>query len=74
MENHLLVEAMYIDRAVNVQVGKTPVSFCTAEDLILLKIISDRPKDIDDVRGILRFQKEKFDYDYLEPRIAELAS
>ena len=63
-----------IDRAVNVQVGKTPVSFCTAEDLILLKIISDRPKDIDDVRGILRFQKEKLDYDYLEPRIFELAS
>lgn len=35
-----------IDRAVKVKIGKTSVYFCTAEDLILLKIISDRQKDI----------------------------
>ena len=63
-----------VRRAVKVQVGKTPVNFCTPEDLILLKIISDRSKDVDDVRGILKFQKEKLDYDYLEPRISELAN
>jgi hypothetical protein len=63
-----------IDRAVKVKIGKTSVYFCTAEDLILLKIISDRQKDIEDVRGILKFQKEKIDFNYLEPRIEELAN
>lgn len=63
-----------IDRAVKVQIGSTNVNFCTPEDLILLKIISDRPKDTDDVRGILAFQKENLDYEYLEPRIMELAN
>jgi predicted nucleotidyltransferase len=61
-----------IDRAIKVEIGNTTINFCTAEDLILLKIISDRDKDIEDVRGILKFQKETLDYDYLEPRITEL--
>ena len=63
-----------INRAVKVKIGKTIVNFCTPEDLILLKIISDRSKDIEDVRGVLKFQKESLEYDYLEPRITELAS
>jgi len=62
-----------IKRAVKVQIGNTAINFCTAEDLILLKIISDRDKDTEDVRGILQFQKKNLDYDYLEPRITELA-
>lgn len=62
-----------IERAVNVQIGQTFVKFCTAEDLILLKIISPRPKDAEDVQGIVKFQKEQLDYNYLEPRIRELA-
>ena len=42
--------------------------------LILLKIISDRSQDLEDVRGILHFQKENLDYAYLEPRISELSN
>lgn len=67
-------EKSAIDRAVKIQIGKTAVNFCTAEDLILSKIISDRPKDLEDARGILKFQKGTLDYDYLEPRITELAN
>ena len=63
-----------IDRAVEVKVGDISIRFCTAEDLILLKIISDRTQDLEDVRGILRFQKENLDYAYLEPRIGELSN
>ncbi len=62
-----------IDRAVEVKVGDTSIKFCTAEDLILLKILSERSKDLEDVRGILRFQREKLDFTYLEPRIEELS-
>lgn len=63
-----------ISRAVKGKIGNTTIKFCTAEDLILLKIISERDKDIEDVRGILKFQKTNLDYDYLEPRITELTT
>ena len=66
-------EKKAIDRAVEVEVGDTSVMFCTAEDLILFKIISERPKDKEDVRNILRFQNKKLDFEYLEPRITELS-
>ena len=62
-----------IDRAVEVKVGDTFIKFCTAEDLILLKIISERSKDIEDVRCVIRFQKDNLDFIYLEPRIQELS-
>jgi predicted nucleotidyltransferase len=69
----LAFEKDAIDRAIDVTVGDTSIRFCTAEDLILLKILSERSKDIDDVRSILRFQKNNLNYSYLEPRIEELS-
>jgi hypothetical protein len=63
-----------IDRAVEKKVGNNAIRFCSAEDLILFKIISERYQDLEDVRGILRVQKDELDFQYLEPRIEELAS
>jgi predicted nucleotidyltransferase len=63
-----------LDRAVEVKIGSSPIKFCTAEDLILFKIFSERPKDIEDVRGILRYRKYELDFKYLEPRIEELSN
>ena len=62
-----------IRRAVPRPAGGCPVRFCTAEDLILHKVVSDRDKDRDDVRGIFAAQRGKLDTDYLEPRLRELA-
>ena len=62
-----------LDRAVEVKIGDSAIKFCTAEDLILLKIISERSKDLEDVRNLLRYQKGNLDYTYLEPRIMELS-
>lgn len=62
-----------IGRAVEKSAGGCPVRFCTAEDLILHKVVSDRDKDRDDVRGILAAQRGKLDTAYLEPRLRELA-
>ena len=62
-----------IDAAVEVLIGSTTVCFCNAENLILLKIVSDRRKDIEDIKGILKFQREKLDFNYLNTRISELA-
>ncbi|MCF8111923.1 MAG: nucleotidyltransferase [Desulfobacteraceae bacterium] len=67
-------ERQAIERSLKVEIGNTAVNFCTPEDLILLKIISDRPRDLEDVQGILRFRKETLDYNYLEPRIQDLAN
>ena len=63
-----------VERAVEKKVGDAFIRFCSAEDLILLKIISERPKDLEDVRGILHVQKDELDFKYLEPRIEELAN
>ncbi len=67
-------ERQAIERALKVEIGDVSVNFCTPEDLILLKIISDRPRDLEDVQGILGFRKETLDYGYLDPRIQELAN
>lgn len=63
-----------IGRAVTRPVGGEPVPFCTAEDLVLHKIVSERERDRDDVREVLRVQRGKLDLAYLEPRVRELAS
>ena len=60
-------------RAVEVKVGNSFIKFCTAEDLILFKIISERSKDLEDVRNLLWYQRDNLDYSYLEPRIKELS-
>ena len=46
----------------------------TAEDLVVMKIISDRPRDVADAEAIVRRRATDLDRDYLEPRIAELAA
>jgi hypothetical protein len=69
----LQFEESAISRAIEKDIQGTPVRFCTAEDLILHKIISDREKDLNDVENIIARQKNKLDIAYLEPRINELA-
>jgi len=63
-----------VHRAVTEVVSGQPVRFCTAEDLVIMKIISERPKDQDDVLAILKRRGGKLDRSYLDPRIEELAN
>jgi hypothetical protein len=63
-----------IRRAVRKKIAGVEVPVCTAEDLILHKIISDRARDLEDVEGILRRRFGVLDLPYVEPRIAELAA
>jgi hypothetical protein len=62
-----------IDRAVTVRVAECPVRFVTAEDLILMKVVSERQRDIEDARGVALRRMAELDLAYLEPRIEELA-
>lgn len=52
-------------RAVPIQLGGREVPVTTAEDLILLKLVFHRPKDLQDIRGILWVQRGKLDLDYM---------
>jgi predicted nucleotidyltransferase len=63
-----------VARARTVQVAGGEIRFCTPEDLILLKIISRRERDLADVQGILQRRFRELDLDYLEPRIEELST
>jgi hypothetical protein len=63
-----------IQRATDVAIAGRTVRVVTAEDLILMKIISKRPRDIADAEAIVRRRAGDLDRGYLEPRIRELAS
>ncbi len=66
-------EERAIRRAVIRKVAKTKVNICSLEDLIVHKIISERPKDIEDVKKILSMQKKLINRRYLTPKIRELS-
>lgn len=63
-----------LGRAAKVRIGGRKIRVCTAEDLILHKIISDRPKDLEDVRELARLRGKKLDRAYLDPLVKGLAS
>lgn len=52
-------------RAIPLQFGDREAPITSAEDLILLKLVFHRPKDLHDVRGILWVQRGKLDLDYM---------
>lgn len=62
-----------IGRAVTVEIAGAAVRICTAEDLILMKIISERDRDLADAEKITSRRFRELDLDYIEPRIRELA-
>jgi hypothetical protein len=63
-----------IHRAVVRTVAGCPVRFCTAEDLVLLKIVSERERDRSDVAALLHRRAATLDRTYLDPRVAEFAA
>jgi len=60
-------------RATIVKLGKQQFRVCTAEDLVVHKIISERPRDLEDVRHIIVRQRDNLDRDYLDPLVRELS-
>lgn len=43
-----------ISRAVRTKIGNVEARVCTAQDLIIHKIVSERPRDHEDVVGVLK--------------------
>jgi hypothetical protein len=69
----LPAERALIARAHPKFLGGRPVSVATVEDLIWMKLISQRPKDADDARRLIRRFRHTLDRAYLEPRLQELS-
>lgn len=66
-------EETAIQRAKTVKFGNLPVKVCTAEDLIIHKIISERQLDLEDVQWIIKRQYNRLDRDYLDPLVQGLS-
>jgi len=49
------------------------IRICSPEDLILHKLPSDRPRDREDVRGIIARRRTSLDREYLDPRVEGLS-
>src|SRR6478736_3986788 len=62
-----------IARARPIKVGGVDVPICAPEDLILHKIVTERPRDHEDIEGVFRYRHAELDYGYLDPRESELA-
>jgi hypothetical protein len=49
-----------------------PLRTCSAEDLIVLKVFADRPKDWIDVEGVIIRQAGRLDWSYIREQLAPL--
>ena len=69
----LSYEHKAIARATMEDVAGHRVRVCRPEDLIIHKIISERPKDSEDVRAIIRHQGPRLDRRYLSHTVRALS-
>jgi hypothetical protein len=66
-------ERQAIARAVSVSIGHTQVRFATAEDLIVHKMLAGRPRDHEDVTGIL-LKNSALDSSYIRHWLGQFAT
>ncbi len=65
-------ERQAIERAVKISLEDTDVHFACAEDTIIHKLFAGRPRDIEDVKGII-VQQKKLDKKYLHRWLGEFS-
>lgn len=66
------LEERFHERAIPVDLGGTAILFISPEDLIVTKILAGRPKDLEDVRGVLRARAKALDLVYVRSTLALL--
>ncbi len=66
-------ERSAIDNAVEMSIDGVPVKFINAENLVIQKIFSGRPRDIEDAKGILRLNKGRIDLNNIRDTIESLS-
>jgi len=63
-------ERQAITRAKEVKLGRTSVRFASLEDVVIHKIVSGRPRDLEDIKSILT-KNPKYDSDYISTWLKE---
>lgn len=66
------LEQAFLSRAIRVRVGPVTVPVLSPEDLIVTKILAGRPKDLEDVRGILFERLAQLDLDSIRSTLGML--
>jgi hypothetical protein len=66
-------EQQAVERAIVRRFGEVNLRICTAEDLIVHKLASTRPRDWEDVIGVVARQRSALDRLYLDPIVRDLA-
>jgi len=66
-------EEQAIRRARSVELAGRRVRVCSPEDLVVHKIVSERPRDLDDVRSLLAKRGKELDRAYLDPIVRGLS-
>jgi hypothetical protein len=66
------IEDEFAARAVPFQVEQTRVPVISSEDLIALKVLASRPKDLEDVRMILTTRGRRLDLDRVRHVLRDL--
>jgi len=64
------LEEAFLSRARPVTVAGTVVPVISPEDLIATKLLAGRPKDLDDIRGILRERRATIDVELVRSTLA----
>lgn len=64
-EEEVIARAVSADFSPEIQ----GIKVCTAEDLVVMKIVAGRPRDIDDVEGIIIRQHDALDYGYIRLKL-----
>lgn len=62
-----------IRRATFEEIGGVRARVCTAEDLVLHKVVSERLQDLEDVRSVVRARGKRFNRKRLDPLVRSLA-
>jgi predicted nucleotidyltransferase len=57
-------ERQAIDKARDIKIGRTQVKFASLEDVVIHKVISGRPRDLEDIKSIL-VRNPEYDSDYI---------
>jgi hypothetical protein len=55
------LEEEFMNRSIDVDVAGTLIPMISPEDLVITKVLAGRPKDIEDVRGVLRERRQTLD-------------
>lgn len=66
-------EEMVLDRAQSRLLAGMNLPICSAEDIIIYKVIADRPKDWADVEGVLIEQGNRLDQSYIRDWLRQFA-